>query len=110
MIKEKIKLVHVFPPSISTIDGIKYLFPGWIPISNDTELCDIEWSKPDYLIKKDEILLDDKVWEVPALRGKTIYNISRESNEYRCTCSGFAFRRKCKHIDKIKFDENEKNK
>ena len=34
-----------------------------------------------------------------------IYHVTRSTNTYSCTCSGFQFRRKCKHIDSIKVTE-----
>ena len=35
----------------------------------------------------------------------TTYYVTKSSNTYVCTCQGFSFRRKCKHIDSIKVTE-----
>jgi hypothetical protein len=38
--------------------------------------------------------------EVSGSNGKK-YFITGQGNVYQCTCSGFQFRRKCKHVDNI---------
>jgi hypothetical protein len=43
---------------------------------------------------------DVQVWEVKGSKGGS-YTVTRSGNNYQCTCSGFQFRRKCKHVDSV---------
>ena len=42
-----------------------------------------------------------KTIEVKGSKGKT-YKVSRQGDKWTCTCSGFQFRQKCKHITNLK--------
>ena len=42
----------------------------------------------------------DKKWEIKGSKGDT-YIVRLSENQYNCTCSGFKFRGKCKHIESI---------
>jgi hypothetical protein len=68
--------------------------------------------EPDsvYIIKSADIALQTPskpASNAVAVTGSngTIYYVTRSTNTYVCTCSGFQFRRKCKHIDSIKVTE-----
>ena len=37
-----------------------------------------------------------KVWQVEGSKGN-VYTVTEEKGQRRCTCPGFAFRRKCRH-------------
>ena len=41
-----------------------------------------------------------RVWTVKGSKGDE-YKVSELNGEYSCTCSGFRFRAKCKHVDKV---------
>lgn len=40
-------------------------------------------------------------WEVKGSKGNT-YTVSKDGNYYNCTCAGFSFRHRCKHVDQVK--------
>ena len=106
MVKEKIKHCHIYPPAFVVTKGKKYLLPNWIVVDDDLQLSDIEWTLPEFLIKKEIPLLKDDEWSVTSTKGRNTYSIKRVNNNYSCTCSGFGFRGKCKHVDQIKFQED----
>ena len=41
-----------------------------------------------------------RVWEVKGSKGD-VYKVSETNGEYSCTCSGFRFRAKCKHVESV---------
>lgn len=43
----------------------------------------------------------DKTWEVKGSKGD-VYTVSQLGALWTCTCSGYKFRGKCKHVDEIK--------
>lgn len=44
-----------------------------------------------------------KTWIVPGSKGNQ-YTVIRNAGKYQCTCSGFGFRKTCKHIKEIDND------
>jgi hypothetical protein len=42
----------------------------------------------------------DKTWTVKGSKGDS-YIVTRQNNLIQCSCVGFQFRRKCKHIDMV---------
>jgi len=70
--------------------------------------------EPDsvYIIKSADIALQtpskpaSNAVAVAGSNGATYY-VTKNMNTYVCTCSGFQFRRKCRHIDSIKEKQNE---
>jgi hypothetical protein len=60
-----------------------------------------------YGFKVAEIEDSSPSWTVVGSKGD-VYTIRLVNNDYTCTCSGFKFRHKCSHIDKVK-NEASKN-
>jgi len=83
---------HITPSLFtSSIDGQKYIVPQWIPVPKDTKFEDIRHIKIEYDKFQD-------IAKVKASKGNTFYTLSKKGNEYKCTCSGFKFKRTCKHL------------
>jgi hypothetical protein len=43
---------------------------------------------------------EGRVWTVKGSKGDE-YQVSESNGEYSCTCSGFKFRAKCRHVDEV---------
>jgi len=91
------------PPAIyRSHSGTWYGIAGsvWIEVPVGTTLVELE----DYMVfKRPEIPKDtgEKTWQVKGSKGNT-YDVKLSSGNYTCTCVGFSWRRKCKHIESIK--------
>lgn len=54
-----------------------------------------------YKPRKPLLTHDEKRWTVKGSKGNH-YTVRLKSGQYTCTCAGFGWRRKCKHIEGIK--------
>ena len=78
------------PTVIKTNSG-NYAVSGsnWKSVPEGTELKDIKWIDTTPKIKKSKLMS----WRVKD------YTVTFNNNFYSCTCLGYTYRRKCKHID-----------
>lgn len=82
MQKEIFYTNELLPPTIfiSPIDGKHYIVPCWIEVPLGTTREQIVNTKPVFKTF-------EPVAQVKALKGKTIYTISKLGNRYKCSCS-----------------------
>jgi len=91
------------PPALFTnADGIRYAIAGsaWVEVPADTTFDDL----PKYMTYKPlEIkpVAGEKVWHIEGSKGN-MYTVKLSGGAYSCTCPGFGFRRKCRHIRRLK--------
>ena len=91
------------PPALfRNADGICYAIAGsaWVEVPPDTTFDDL----PKYMTYKPREIkrpAGEKVWRVEGSKGN-IYTVKLSEGAYSCTCPGFGFRRKCRHIEEIK--------
>jgi len=91
------------PPALFTnADGIRYAIAGsaWVEVPADTTFDDLS----KYMVfKRPEIKrpAGEKVWSIEGSKG-SLYTIKLSDGAYSCTCPGFGFRRKCRHIEGVK--------
>jgi len=96
------------PPALFTnADGIRYAIAGsaWVEVPTGTTFDDL----PKYMTYKPREIkpaAGEKVWHVEGSKGN-MYTIKLSDGAYSCSCPGFGFRRKCRHITEIK-DEKQK--
>lgn len=101
----KIKLSNAIP-SIFEINNKRYIVPQWTEVDDTitTEMVrDVWWSqigKPQNYPNLTKIL----TFEIPNSKGNGFYTVTYEKNQWYCTCTGFGFRRRCKHIENAKLN------
>ena len=58
--------------------------------------------KIEYIIGgASQVSTDTKAWKVKSSDGKKFYLVQRVSGKFSCTCTGFEFRKDCKHIGAV---------
>lgn len=90
--KKKYKLVHLYPPGFVTINGQKYIVPGWIPVDPDTTFSDVEHINPWKTAS-----------ETFSVKGSTgsNYTVTKRNGTFTCDCPAGKFRGTCKHASMI---------
>ena len=94
--------VSMNPVLFTAISGQRYAVSGsvWIPVPSDTTRDDL----PRYMTWKapsaPEIVPEQR-WTVTGSKGDT-YTVRSLDGQWSCSCPGFGFRRKCRHITEIK--------
>ncbi len=86
----------------STRTGKRYAVSGdvWIEVPDNTTREDL----PKYMLwESSNINLslersDARSWEVEGSKGK-VYTVRESQGQWSCTCAGFMYRRKCRHIE-----------
>ena len=90
-------------PAVTTIGDKTFVVGGgveWLEVPAETTLADIKWIAP----KRKKVTLPKMFTkEVPSSRGDKMYTlIVREDGVKSCTCSGFMYRRRCRHLEFFK--------
>ncbi len=92
----------LIPPYTMTLNGERYIMPGWYKLSKDEDMPNIEdIGYYPYKPKKDNIpnIDKDKVYKVKSSKGNKEYEVKmNEAGNMVCSCPGYGFRRKCRHI------------
>lgn len=95
-------LIH--PTILTTASGRWAVFPGqeWVLVSDDVTQEDLEsrWVRWERKPVR-EIAKPGSTWKATGSKGKT-YIVTFDSGSWSCTCPGYGFRRRCKHVDLIK--------
>jgi hypothetical protein len=96
----------LIPPFTMEHLGERYIMPGWYKLKPDEETPDIkDIAYYPYKAKKPNIPNEhkNKVYKVTSSKGDKEYEVSIDSSgSFSCTCPGYGFRRKCRHIDYVK--------
>ena len=86
--------------------GIKYAIAGstWVAIPNSTTFDELAkymiYDRPASVQVEESVA---KEWNVTGSKGD-VYSISFKNEVYTCNCPGYGYRRRCRHIEKIKSD------
>tara|TARA_R110001583_G_scaffold96407_10_gene240664 strand:+ start:257 stop:580 length:324 start_codon:yes stop_codon:yes gene_type:complete len=94
--------VSMQPALFTSHTGIRYGIAGsvWIEVPVDTTLDELS----EYMVYKAREIAPapgEKTWSVDGSKGN-VYTVKLSEGAYSCTCAGFGFRRKCRHIKEIK--------
>jgi hypothetical protein len=111
------------PPGIVTTLTGTYITPGWITVPEKTTIEEVyaAWVKPEhkpgpgmYASTEDIQSWRNGTWKhssekqnsisefVTSSNGSTKYNVIFNNGTWNCDCTGFGFRKRCKHVDEIK--------
>ena len=88
------------PPAIfKSHSGILYGIAGnvWVEVPEGTTLADLS----QYMVHKPREIISDageKTWSVKGSKGN-LYSVRLTEGVYTCSCPGFGWRRKCKHVE-----------
>ncbi len=91
-----------YPPALVTLSGVTYAMPGWNVVPNGITMDEIRdaWIDTSPVITKTKSV--DVTTTVVSSNGKKSYTVSSKNGTWHCTCPGFGFRRKCKHVELVK--------
>lgn len=70
------------------------------PIRIDTRGRKFQLNDVQYQTQVEEEQPEGRVWTVKGSRGDA-YKVSESNGSYSCSCSGFKFRARCRHVDEI---------
>ena len=85
------------------VSGQLYAISGstWIPVPDGTTRADL----PKYMTWERPTMASDapqmERWTVEGSKGQT-YRVEAFNGVWRCSCKGYEFRRKCRHIEEVK--------
>ncbi len=95
----------LIPPGLMMYGSDKYIMPGWYKLPEDEPTPNIEdIGYYPYKAKKPNIpnIDSNKVYKVTSSKGDSHYEVKMNSSgSLECTCPGYGFRRKCRHIDYV---------
>jgi hypothetical protein len=90
-------------PFIARLQSGTYAISGatWIPVPDGTTRADL----PKYMtwepFTEAPQAPSGRVWTVQGSKGQT-YTVEAVSGFLTCSCKGYQFRRKCRHIEEVK--------
>ena len=93
-----------WPPMLYTdMQGRKWAVSGqhWLEVPHDTTLDRVD----KYMVVDQRFTPaqspDVRTYEVQGSTGNT-YTVTQDGDTWTCTCPGFGWRRKCRHINEVK--------
>ena len=96
------------PPFTMSIGSDMYIMPGWYKLNKEEELPNIK-DVAFYPYKPSKRPLPEesvgKVYKVLSSKGDKEYQVNyNATGELECSCPGYGFRRRCRHIDQVTAD------
>ena len=95
----------LIPPFTMTLNGERYIMPGWYKLKQDEETPNIEDIRfYPYKPKKEPLpnIDKNKVYKVLSSKGDKEYLVQMDSSgSMVCECPGYQFRKSCRHIKTV---------
>jgi len=95
----------LIPPFTMTCNGERYIMPGWYKLKQNEETPDIkDIAYYPYKPKRPNLpnIDSNKVYKVMSSKGNSSYEVQmNNSGSLECSCPGYGFRRKCRHVTEI---------
>ncbi len=95
----------LIPPFTMTCNGERYIMPGWYKLKQNEETPDIkDIAYYPYKPKRPNLpnIDSNKVYKVKSSKGNSSYEVQmNNSGSMECSCPGYGFRRKCRHVTEI---------
>tara|TARA_R110002096_G_scaffold343035_1_gene536061 strand:- start:18 stop:395 length:378 start_codon:yes stop_codon:yes gene_type:complete len=92
----------LIPPYTMKLNGHQYIMPGWYKLSKNEAMPNIEdIAYYPYKPKRPNLpnIDSNKVYKVKSSKGNSYYEVKMNvSGSMECSCPGYGFRRKCRHI------------
>jgi hypothetical protein len=86
-----ITITSPVPPAITKLLSGTYVVPTWTKVPDGTVLSDILWVRPQ------PTGIDRQTTKTYRVKSYTI-TVYGTSGRVTCTCPGYTYRKKCKHI------------
>lgn len=96
-----------YPPMLfnSVVSGKTYIIHSnpriWTEVPTGSKLEDF----PQYQIKRQESaipVITKREHRVQSSKPGKFYTVTQSGNYYSCSCTGFLYRNKCKHVELVK--------
>ena len=99
----KIKIKGAMNPTVVTTSSGTYAVSGstWLSVPQGTKITDLNWFDTTPKIKRYKL----KTWLVESTSRKKPGKVNKYTVKfdglYSCTCLGYTYRRKCRHITEL---------
>jgi len=95
----------LIPPFTMEVHGDRYIMPGWYKLKANEATPDIkDIAYYPYKPKRPNLpnIDSNKVYKVKSSKGNSSYEVQmNNSGSLECSCPGYGFRRKCRHVTEI---------
>ena len=92
----------LIPPFTMELHGERYIMPGWYKLKPEEAMPNIkDIAFYPYKPKRPNLpnIDSNKVYKVKSSKGNSFYEVKMNaSGSMECSCPGYGFRRKCRHI------------
>lgn len=93
----------IIPPTVMNDNDGKpwYILPMWAPYRSREQYDEMRQAFDEAMEKCRSKSKPAQVqtWEVPSSKAGKSYTVEYDGASWSCTCSGFKFRGRCRHID-----------